>query len=167
MAFLAQLEQYGDRVVVCPEDEVGRPDLDAVLAERQDGLAVYCCGPAGLIDAVESRCIAWPEHAVNFERFVAKDISALPSDPFTVTCARSRLTLDVPAGEGLLDVLEAAGIGVANACRDGVCGSCEVSVLAGVPDHRDSIRAGDALHDTTSLAVCVSRAKTPELVLDI
>jgi len=167
MAFLPLLEEYGDRVLVVPEDEGGRPDLDGLLAEHQDGLAVYCCGPAGLIDAVEARTSGWPAGAVNFERFVPKDISALPSFHLSVTCARSQLTLDVPASESILDALEGAGISVANACRDGVCGSCEVAVLAGVPDHRDSIRSAAEQDDTTSLAVCVSRAKTNELVLDI
>jgi ferredoxin-NADP reductase len=167
MAFLSELEQYGGRVTVCPEDEVGRPDLDAILAEHDDGPAVYCCGPAGLLDAVERRCSAWPARAVNFERFVAKDFSALPSDPISVTCSRSQVTLEVRSGESILDALEGAGIGVSNACREGVCGSCEVPVLAGVPDHRDSIRSATELDDTTSLAVCVSRAKTGRLVLDI
>ena len=167
MAFLPLLHEYGDRVQVVPEDEVGRPDLDTLLAEHEDGLAVYCCGPAGLIDAVEARTAGWPAGAVNFERFVAKDISALPSFPLTLTCARSELTLEVPASDSILDALEGAGISVANACRDGVCGSCEVAVLAGVPDHRDSIRSAAELDDMTSLAVCVSRAKTNELVLDI
>jgi len=167
MAFLPLLQEFGDRVLVVPEDEGGRPDLDSLLAEHQDGLAVYCCGPAGLIDAVEARTLGWPAGAVNFERFVPKDISALSSFPLSVTCARSQLTLDVPASESILDALEGAGISVANACRDGVCGSCEVAVLAGVPDHRDSIRSAAEQDDTTSLAVCVSRAKTNELVLDI
>jgi len=168
MAFRAALlQQYGDRVSLLPEDEVGRPDLAAVLSDHEEGLAVYCCGPTGLIDAVEAGCSGWPEGAVNFERFVAKDISSLPSFPVTVKCARSQLTLEVPASQSILDALEVAGLGVANACRTGVCGSCEVPVLAGMPDHRDSIRSASELDDTTSLAVCVSRAKTDELVLDI
>lgn len=167
MAFLDKMEQYAGRVLVCPEDEVGRPDLEALLSRRDEGLAVYCCGPTGLIDAVEQRTSEWPDERVNFERFVAKDISALPSRPVTVTCARSQLTVDVPASQSVLDALEAAGLSVANACRTGVCGSCEVSVLAGVPDHRDSIRSGSELHDTASLAVCVSRAQSDELVLDL
>jgi len=167
MGFLEELKRYGDQVTLCFEDEAGRPDLDAALPGYEDGLAVYCCGPTGLIDAVGRRCSTWPEGAVHFERFVAKDLSALPSSPVTVRCRRSDLTIEVPASESILDALEAAGLGVANACREGVCGSCEVPVLAGVPEHRDSIRSGAELDDLTSLAVCVSRAKTAELVLDI
>jgi ferredoxin-NADP reductase len=39
MAFLDELEKFGDRVHVVPEDELGRPDLDTILGEpRSDTL---------------------------------------------------------------------------------------------------------------------------------
>lgn len=167
MAFTEELATYGDRVSFRPEDETGRLDLAEILAEPQEGTAVYCCGPSGLIDAVEQRCGSWPEGALHTERFAAKDFSALESRPVFVRCDRSNLELNVPAQQSLLDALENAGLNVANACRDGVCGSCEVPVLSGVPEHRDSIRMSSEADDVSSLAVCVSRAKTPELVLDI
>jgi ferredoxin-NADP reductase len=166
MAFRDQLAQHGDRVRFQPEDELGRLDLAAILGNPEEGTAVYCCGPTGLIDAVEAACESWPDGALNVERFAGKDLSGLASAPITVRCAASDVTVDVAADESILDALETVGISVANACRDGVCGSCEVRVLAGVPEHRDSFRsAGDG--DDSALAVCVSRARTPELVLDI
>jgi ferredoxin len=54
-----------------------------------------------------------------------------------------------------------------SSCRQGTCGTCETGVLAGEPDHRDSIlddaerAAGDCMF------VCVSRARTDRLVLDL
>jgi ferredoxin-NADP reductase len=165
-AFRDLLASYGDHVDIQPEDERGRLDVAGVLAEPEEGAAIYCCGPTGLIDAVEAACAAWPRGALNVERFIGKDLSGLESNPVRVRCVRSEVTVDVAAHESILDALETAGIPVANACRDGVCGSCEIRVLGGVPDHRDSFRsAGEA--DDSSLAACVSRARTPELVLDI
>ncbi|RKN12807.1 PDR/VanB family oxidoreductase [Streptomyces radicis] len=167
MAFTEALGRHPDRVDIRPEDEFGLLDLDSLLGEPREGTAVYCCGPTGLIDAVEARCAQWPAGALHLERFAAKDFSGLATRPVSVRCERSGLDLHVPASQSILDALEEAGVGVANACRTGVCGSCEVRVLRGMPEHRDSVRSGDGLDDTSSLAVCVSRAVGPELVLDI
>src|SRR6478752_10870710 len=60
MAFLPELEPYGDRVRLFPADETGRLDLAALLGAPQPGTAVYCCGPEGLLTDVEARCKAWP-----------------------------------------------------------------------------------------------------------
>ncbi|AIY19660.2 Flavodoxin reductases (ferredoxin-NADPH reductases) family 1 [Pimelobacter simplex] len=166
MAFRDLLAAHGDRVLIQPEDETGRLDIPGLLADPEEGTAVYCCGPTGLIDAVEGACESWPEGALNVERFAGKDLSGLVSAPVKVRCAKSEVTVDVAADESILDALETVGISVANACRDGVCGSCEVRVLQGEPDHRDSFRAPGE-DDDAALAVCVSRARTPELVLDI
>ncbi|RYZ32269.1 MAG: 2Fe-2S iron-sulfur cluster binding domain-containing protein, partial [Propionibacteriaceae bacterium] len=52
-------------------------------------------------------------------------------------------------------------------CGQGLCGTCETTVLAGRPDHRDSVlepadrAAGDCM------LVCVSRACSDRLVLDL
>ncbi|GAA4730879.1 PDR/VanB family oxidoreductase [Nocardioides endophyticus] len=167
MGFLDQLAGYGDRVELWPADERGLLPLDRLLEDAPEGLGVYCCGPSALLDVVERRCDALPQVSVHLERFTAKDLSGFEDRPVTVVCSRSGIEREVPAGISILDVLEIEGISVPNACREGVCGSCEVAVLDGVPEHRDSIRTGAELDDTASLAVCVSRATTSRLVLDI
>lgn len=166
MGFLDQLAAYGERVRVWPADESGLLPLEELLASAPEGLGVYCCGPAPLLDAVEQRCGA-DGISVQLERFTAKDLSGFVDAPLTVVCSRSGVEREVPPGTSVLDALEGVGISVPNACREGVCGSCEVAVLEGVPEHRDSIRTGAELDDTASLAVCVSRAVTPRLVLDL
>lgn len=165
MAFTTDLVGYGAHVQLYPQDATGTPDINAIIRTRAEDTAVYCCGPAGLIDAVQTSIDCWTPGELNIERFVAKDFSAAESRPLTVHCRRSGVELTVSKSQTVLDALEAAGIGVPNACRDGVCGSCEVAVLEGVPEHRDSYRSSD--DDTSSIAVCVSRASSAELVLDI
>ena len=56
---------------------------------------------------------------------------------------------------------------VPSSCRDGICGSCETKVLEGVPDHRDSLLSAKERAACTSMMVCVSRAKSDRLVLDL
>lgn len=165
MAFLSELAAHGEKVELRPFDEFGHLDLDAALGEPTDGTAVYCCGPEGLIAAVEQRCAAWPAGALHVERF-----SARPRDDeddlqaFELVLGRSDRRLAVPADRSALDVLDAAGVILPNACRDGVCGSCETRVLAGLPLHRDSLTEPDR---TDVFLPCVSRARTAELVLDL
>src|SRR5690349_7084423 len=52
MAFLDELEPYGERVHVVPQDEQGPLDLPRWLDEPVPGTRVYCCGPGPLLDAV-------------------------------------------------------------------------------------------------------------------
>ena len=170
MAFLPDLARYADAVTVVPEDSDGRPDLDALLGTPEPGTAVYCCGPEGLLSAVERRCEAWPDGSLHVERF-----AAAPRDPaldgedtaFEVECAQSGVTVDVSAEETVMDALERSGVQVPNACREGICGSCETPVLAGVPDHRDGLLTDEEQAAGTSMMPCVSRCLSARLVLDL
>lgn len=169
MAFTGELAAYGDRVTLVPEDEHGRLDLDALLGDPQPGTAVYCCGPEGLIVAVEQRCATWPEGAPHVERFTAKPVAAPEGGErsFSVVCQRSGTTVSVQKGVPILDALETAGIGVDSSCRAGICGTCETKVLGGVPDHRDSLLSASERATGGTMMICVSRAASDQLVLDL
>lgn len=166
MAFLDRLSAYPESVTICPQDQFGLLDLDAAIGAPDEGVAIYCCGPEPLLVAVEQRCAGWPAGALHLERFKAKprDGDLGEERPFEIVVNSSGERILVAAGESALDALEDAGYRLANACRDGVCGSCETAVLAGVPEHRDSLIAADRVD---VLMACVSRALTPELVLDL
>ncbi|MEK6442213.1 PDR/VanB family oxidoreductase [Pseudonocardia sp. T1-2H] len=168
MAFLAELEAYGERVHVVPQDEFGLIDLPRWLAEPDPATKVYCCGPGPLLDAVERGCSGWPEHALRTERFVAREQGApARSAPFDVELARTGRTVTVTPDVSVLDAVGRAGVEVLSSCRQGTCGTCETDVLDGIPDHRDSIlddaerAAGDCMF------VCVSRSLGDRLVLDL
>lgn len=166
MAFLGELEGYGDRVRVCPEDETGLLDLDAALGAAGPGTAVYCCGPEPLIAALESRRTAgWPAGTLHVERF--RGAVAGASEAFEVELKRSGHALPVPADRSILEVVEEAGVAVLSSCREGICGTCETEVLSGVPEHRDALLtpAEQAAGDT--MMICVSRSRTPRLTLDL
>jgi ferredoxin len=84
-----------------------------------------------------------------------------------VSLRRSGKTLTVPATQSILDAVQAAGIDAPAACRTGTCGTCAVKVLAGEPDHRDSVLSQAERERAGLMCICVSRAKTPELTLDL
>ncbi|MGY1731682.1 cytochrome P450 [Geodermatophilus sp. SYSU D01045] len=168
MAFLDELAPHGDRVSVRPQDETGLLDLDEVLGTPQPDTLVYCCGPEPLLAAVERTVAGWPARSLRVERFAPRPQTGPVSDePFEVVLQRSELTLPVPADRSILSVVEAAGVGVLSSCAEGTCGTCETAVLAGTPDHRDSVLGDDERQAGDCMMICVSRAAGPRLVLDL
>lgn len=75
--------------------------------------------------------------------------------------------MQVGPDTSVLDALEGAGISVPSSCRDGICGTCETKVLEGTPDHRDFLLSDSEKAAGASMMLCVSRACTPRLVLDL
>ena len=168
MAFLDELAAYGDRVTVSPQDETGLLDLPSILGTPRPGTLVYCCGPEPLLAAVEQNCRAWPAKSLHVERFAAKPVAEpARAEAFEVHLAQSDLTLTVPPERSILDVVEEAGISVLSSCREGTCGSCEVNVVSGEPDHRDSVLDEDDRAANDCMMVCVSRSCGARLVLDL
>jgi ferredoxin-NADP reductase len=168
MAFLDELAAYGDRVSVCPQDEVGLLDLATLLGTPEPDTLVYCCGPEPLLAAVEERCAEWPSAALHLERFAARPLSApVRAEAFDVELRRSGVTLTVPPERSILEVVEAAGVGVLSSCAEGTCGTCETGVLAGEPDHRDSVLTADERATNDCMLICISRSCGARLVLDL
>ncbi|WP_425569140.1 PDR/VanB family oxidoreductase [Pseudonocardia xishanensis] len=170
MAFLPELATYGDAVQLYPQDEAGLPDLDAVLAHPEAATAVYCCGPEPLLEAVRTRCLSWPPDALRVERFSrqATDPGAMVEDqPVEVVLSRSGVTVEVPADRSILEVAVEAGADALFSCEEGICGSCEVTVLEGVPDHRDAVLDDADRAAGDRMMICVSRSVGPRLVLDL
>jgi ferredoxin len=89
------------------------------------------------------------------------------SASFVVHLARRKKTFTVPPGETILAVLRKGGIAVPYSCREGLCGTCETRVLAGIPDHRDPILASKKAPPPDKIRLCVSRCAGPELTLDL
>jgi ferredoxin len=87
--------------------------------------------------------------------------------PFEVELARSGTTVTVTPDMTIVDALGQAGVEVLTSCRRGVCGTCETTVLAGRPDHRDALLDADEREAADSMYVCVSRSATDRLVLDL
>ena len=169
MAFADDLAaRFGDRVSIRPQDRHGLLDLAAHLGPPSQGTEIYCCGPGGLLDAVEDYCEAsgWP--APHVERFQPKTEPNPGADrPFEVVLSGSGRTFHVPSDASILDVVRAGGISVLYSCTEGTCGTCETDVLEGVPDHRDSVLSSAERAAGDTMMICVSRAKSDRLVLDL
>lgn len=171
MAFIEELQALGGgRVEILPADEVGLLDLDAVVAAAQDGQQVYSCGPAALLDALSARFAdAGLEDCLHLERFApaAPAPGSENGDALRVILARSGAEVEVPQGCTIMAALRAAGHAVASSCEQGVCGMCETRVLDGIPDHRDMLLSESERARGDVMMLCVSRALTPTLTLDL
>ncbi len=165
MAFLGEAGALDpDRVEVVPGDERGRPDLDVIISAAAPGTAVYCCGPDRLLRAVRERVAARPDLSLHFERFTGT--AAGGGGAFTVELSRTGRVIDVPADRTVLQAVRDVVPTVAFGCEQGLCGGCRATVLAGQPDHRDELLSS-ADRAAGAMLICVSRARSERLVLDL
>ena len=170
MAFVPELERLGrEHVEIRPADETGLLDLDAIVAKAAEGVQVYSCGPAALLDALTERfASAGLSERLHVERFSAAPAAApVSGDTLRVILARSNATVDVPHDCSVMQALRDAGHDVPSSCEQGVCGMCETRVLGGTPDHRDMLLTESERQRGNVMMVCVSRALTPTITLDI
>src|SRR5712675_607108 len=134
------------------------------IVEKPKGQQLYCCGPRGLMQAVRDMTGHWSPSAVHFEAFTEAAERKPDDKPFRVRLARTGGTVEVPAGTTILEALRAKGLEVPSSCESGTCGTCRTRLVAGEADHRDLVLS-DHEH-ATNIMVCVSRARSDELVID-
>lgn len=174
MAFVHELEAYGQNVHIHADDESGFYPLEGLLADGSAGFQLYACGPGPLLKAIESLAGSWQDPSrLHFERFAADPAAAgAAASPrtgdhgFTVQ-GTDGFEVEVPAGVSILQALENAGRNPLNSCREGICGTCETPVLSGEIDHRDSLLSAEEREAGDTMMICVSRCKGPRLVLDL
>jgi ferredoxin-NADP reductase len=146
------------RLVEKHTDTEGMLDVDQLdqlvddLAERH----TWACGPAGLLDALESR---WEAEGISerlhTERFRASVVTA--GEGGTVTFTKSETVVDADGAQTLLDAGEAAGVLMPSGCRMGICFGCVAPLRQGAV--RD-LRSGDltTAADGVLIQTCVSAA---------
>lgn len=173
MAFTSRIEAspFKDRVAF-HFDGGAQPqklDIEATLANAQEGTHLYVCGPRGFMNAVldAARRQKWDEARLHYEFFGAVIEMPASDTTFKIRLASTGLTLDVPPECTVVEALAAGGIEVPTSCEQGVCGTCLTRVIDGEPDHRDSYLTATERAAGDQFLPCCSRAKTPLLVLDL
>ncbi|NUU24066.1 MAG: oxidoreductase [Streptomycetaceae bacterium] len=148
--------------------------LDKALAQAPDDTHLYTCGPEGFMASVTAAAArTLPETRIHLERFhapEATEVAAAPEDGHDPAAAFELVldtgeTFTVPPGDSIVSVLEAQGVPVDTSCREGICGTCVLTVLDGEPDHRDHCLSRKERAAGDRIAACVSRSRTPRLVV--
>jgi ferredoxin-NADP reductase len=168
MAFTDEVAGYGGRGVLYPQDTAGLMPLDEILGPAADGAAVYCCGPEPLLLAVEERHRARRAGSLHVERFHPRAaVGSLAEEAFEVELSSTGTVVRVAPGQSILAALATAGIDLPSSCQEGTCATCETTVLEGQADHRDSVLSDEERVSGRTMMLCVSRARSPRLVLDL
>jgi ferredoxin-NADP reductase len=170
MAYVDPLKAaFGSRLFLHFDDD---PDTSLNLTQIIQGIPdqyhLYFCGPVGMLEATKSIASAAeiPEGRIHFEVFATP--KAQDGDqPFEVELSSTAQVFTIPVGKTIIEVLDEAGIDIMFDCQRGDCGICQTDVISGEPDHRDVVLSDDEKASGDVMQICVSRAKSPRLVLDI
>jgi len=170
VAFSDQLDRLGANVTlhVGLAREAVAQTIKHTLRAHSFAQHVYICGPGSLLETVRTTAteLGWPDEAVHYEYF-RNDRVIDDSSAFEVELARSALTLHVPSGRTILEIMREAGLQVSSSCEQGACGTCLTGVLEGTPEHQDVYLNDSEKRANNCMMTCVSRSLTPRLVLDI
>jgi phthalate 4,5-dioxygenase reductase subunit len=117
------------------------------------------------MDAVADMSGHWPSGSVHFESFGVDATAFAQNVSFDVWLQKSGRTLHVDAEQTLLEALRANGCNVRSSCESGTCGSCRTGLISGDVEHRDMVLLDEERE--SQIMVCVSRARSGQLVLDL
>ena len=168
LAFLEELSGLDEKRVHFhfDLDQGGPLDLHALLRSSEwDEL--YACGPAGLLDAIKGATQDWPAGSVHMERFKAQAQDNSGNASFELVLSSSGQSVQVEASETPLEALERIGVDHPFSCREGLCGTCEVEVMEGLPDHRDNVLDAEDRVAGKRFIPCVSRCGGNRLVINL
>ena len=170
-AFAAELQAFVPAGSLHHHFDGGDPvqglDIAALLAKPAPGTHLYYCGPAGFMQACAEASRHWSAGTVHFEHF-KPPVSQAPAAPvggFEVLLARKGIRLQVQPEQTIVRAIELAGLRVPTSCLSGLCGACKTDYLEGDVDHQDFILSDD--EHARCMTLCVSRARSPLLVLDL
>jgi cytochrome P450/ferredoxin-NADP reductase len=168
MSLLARLQQdHAGCLHLYVKSEGWRMNLSALLVGVDAVTRVYACGPDRLIDELEVLSQGWPEGVLHFEHFNAESSALDPGKEhgFVAELRDSDVSVSVRSDQTLLQALQAAGFDVPCDCCEGLCGTCEVSVVDGEVDHRDKVLSKTERTANRRMMACCSRAAGQKVVL--
>lgn len=169
MAYQDLKERHPAQVRIHTSANGKRASIRQWLGDVDDTTMVYACGPQALLDALPDECGNLPGQRLRIERFSndALDSAPISTEPYDIVLQQRGETVHADGHHSVAQALDHAGISLITSCSRGVCGTCEVGVLSGTVDHRDTILDDDERAAGTCMFPCVSRAAGEQLVLDL
>lgn len=158
--------QFGDTLTLWYDDQQ-MIKLGDIVGAAAPETHIYCCGPRGMIDAVREVAEAkgFPNDQIHFELFTSPT-TEVGDQSFEVEIGDGRV-FEIPPGKTIIEVLEENDVDVMYDCARGDCGICQTDIISGTPDHRDVVLSDAERAEGKVMQICVSRALSERLVLDI
>lgn len=170
MGYRQELEAaFGEQLTLhFDDDPEAALNIAALVASMGADEHVYVCGPKGMIEAVKSAMEAGGVSAerIHFELFTSAAEQS-GDVAFEVEVHSTGEVFTVPPGKTIVEVLEAGGVDLIHDCLRGDCGICQTDVIDGIPDHRDVVLSESEKAEGKVMQICVSRARSARLVLDL
>lgn len=173
-AFLERIKNssFADRCFFYHDQDVNSNKLNVaqvLAASTNPQTHLYVCGPSGFMDWVISagREAGWSDERLHREYFSGMAIDTSADGSFDVRIASTGAVLHIPANESVSTILQQNGIALSTSCEQGICGTCVVRVLEGVPEHRDMYLTEEEHARNDQFTPCCSRSKSSCLVLDL
>ena len=168
MGLIDDMETHFGESLCIYTDEESPLDLENLVSHCDPTSHLYICGPKGMIEVVRAKAIGagFTLEQIHIELFSTPQIE-LSDQPFEVELHSTGQVYVVPVGKSIIDVLEAEGVDLIFDCQRGDCGICQTNLISGIPEHRDLVLSDEERDSGEVMQICVSRAKSARLVLDI
>jgi vanillate O-demethylase ferredoxin subunit len=165
---LLRLAPYASNVHFFFSTQHGRIDVTSALQGLPRESRLYTCGPAAFMEEVlgAAQGLGWSAGRLHREYFSADAVDQSGAS-FKVVLAKSGSEFIVGDDESLVTACKRMGCDIPTSCEQGVCGTCQVMVLEGEPDHRDLYLTDAEKHSNKMMLACCSRARSGRLVLDL
>lgn len=168
MGFKKLLTETFDGAMTFHFDDEKQIDLSSLMQQQAQDTQIYLCGPKGMIDAARGAAdsAGHPDKNIHVELFSAPTDQS-DDHAFEVEIHDTGELFTIPVGKTIIEVLESAGKDLMYDCQRGDCGICQTDIISGIPDHRDVVLSQADRASGKVMQICVSRAKSPRLVLDL
>ena len=168
MAYEEALAEAFGAAVTFHHDDMVPLNLDTLFDGIDPATHLYVCGPKGMIEAARAAAngAGLPDAQIHFELFTTPQAEE-GDTAFEVEVASTGEVFTIPPGRTIIEVLEEGGVDLIYDCQRGDCGICQTEVLDGIPDHRDVVLSDAEKAEGKLMQICVSRAKSAKLVLDL
>ncbi|SEA69322.1 PDR/VanB family oxidoreductase [Marinobacterium iners] len=160
---------YADRTRFYFDDQAMRFDPTALEIDIPDK-RLYVCGPQGFIEFIKRSAeeAGWPKERIHYESFQkAEGGKTGHGKAFTLIIDGTGDQVEVAADETALEALERKGYEIPCSCEQGICGTCILDVIAGIPDHHDAFFTDKERLENLRFTPCCSRALTPSLTVKL
>ena len=187
--FAAELDElearYADRLRIFhirsaearhPSSLRGRIDLEVVRRLLASELASidrwYLCGPGDLVTKMHEDLTmdAVPSERIHLELFRGAErptqVDDFPTSNATITLSGTARTVEIAAGETILESALKANIEAPYACLGGACGTCMAKVTAGAVAMEQNFAIRPAELEAGFVLTCQSRPTTPAVAVD-